>query len=326
MRSLFWLRLVFLALMLGLLFSYVDMGEVLRRFDLHYGIAIVVSQIPVFVGIVLTAWRHAFLVSSPPPPLWPTVQAIALGIGLNNLLPGRVGELVKATYLREHCQIPLTVGMSVVFVDRLLDVVVLGLLGILGISIFTVDLGGTGFLLMAGLPVLGVLFAPRLAPVCKRLLGRLPWPEAVGFSSRLIDDVLLRIRPTLLGMGLGVGLVIWLCFAAGIAAFVNLASAHPLGVYQTFFVLLMVVAGSAVPALPGGMGTYEVAGIFAFRQLGYELDEAVALTLGLRVANLAFTVPWALIVASHQPMGLHALWRDLRSGQLPPPTDDGPCL
>ena len=65
--------------------------------------------------------------------------------------------------------------------------------------------------------------------------------------------------------------------------------------------------------LPGGLGTYEVAGVFALRSLGYPFDEAIAVAIALHGAQLVLMFVLALAVMLTERIGLSSLIADLRA-------------
>lgn len=87
---------------------------------------------------------------------------------------------------------------------------------------------------------------------------------------------------------------------------------------QALLVLAAVIAGASIPGLPGNFGTYEAGGVLALRYLGYELEEALAISLAMHVGHLflpvLLTMPLLMIertgVGSLMQSALHAMRKD----------------
>src|SRR6185295_14280935 len=80
------------------------------------------------------ARRHAILVRRPPIPLTMAYEALVLSAALNIVIPGRLAEAIKATYLRTRAGVPLPQGFSAILIERLLDVVVVGAIASTGVA------------------------------------------------------------------------------------------------------------------------------------------------------------------------------------------------
>lgn len=89
------------------------------------------------------------------------------GIYAGIVTPGRLGEFIKAVYLKADKGISLSKGMSSVLVDRLFDLYLLIILGLIGIWKFDIlgELSNTSLLLLF------ILILSPLVILNKRLMG-----------------------------------------------------------------------------------------------------------------------------------------------------------
>ena len=71
--------------------------------------------------------------------------------------------------------------------------------------------------------------------------------------------------------------------------------------------------GLLIPLFPGGIGTYEAAGVYVLQKYGYGFDEALVLSLVLHVSQLMFFFIGSLIIASSEHIGIMALLRRIRT-------------
>src|SRR3989338_2414453 len=78
------------------------------------------------------------------------------GIFAAIITPGRIGEVIKAVYLRKDKNLPIPEGLASVFLDRLLDLLVLFYLGSAGMVYF-LDSRGVGHGMAVALAILSLL-------------------------------------------------------------------------------------------------------------------------------------------------------------------------
>ncbi len=110
------------------------------------------------------------------------------------------------------------------------------------------------------------------------------------------------------------GLLIWGLSYLNIFVFLSLAGSIPIGLSGALLVFVMTTLGGAIPALPGGLGTYEAAAVIALRSLGYSFDEAMALALVMHAAQLALPFLMAMLLMLQKRLGILSLISDIRRG------------
>lgn len=91
------------------------------------------------------------------------------------------------------------------------------------------------------------------------------------------------------------------------ALFLNLVGSIPIGLFGSLVVFVATVLGAAVPALSGGLGTYEAAAVFTLKGFGYSFEEALALALTVHVCLLSLSIVLTLIIVLTERIGLSAL-------------------
>lgn len=244
------------------------------------------------------------------------VSATFVGMMANNLLPARLGEVVRAWVLarREQAQVP-TVLASIV-VERLLDVV--ALVAVLGLALVASpplsgdgvvvygQAGLAGLLLSAG-GMVGLLFAVRYRAAILQTGGR--WATKVqrawafhglDLLGRFLDGLCaLRSVPQAVAV-VGLSLVIW---AIGIVSLYVLAEGFGLGLtlVQTTLVFVIVLFGIAIPSAPGFVGTFH-----GFAVAGLALVAGTEPTVAAAYATLLHGSQWLAINA----VGLGCLLAD----------------
>jgi len=231
---------------------------------------------------------------------------VVIGYMANDVLPLRVGELVRAYLLGRKHRLPKVAVLGTIAIERLTDgLILLAFAG--GVALF-MPLEGwmeTVIRIMAVLFVGGGAAALGVLIFKDRLFG-----SAASLPARVLEsflegtDALRRPRPILLA-GLH-GALAWLC-EAGVFYVVALA----MGVTVPFSVLLLAMAlanlATALPSSQAGIGPFEY---FAAQTLIlFGIDPTVSATYALLV-HVILILPVTLL-------GFFFLWKEeLSLGQI----------
>jgi glycosyltransferase 2 family protein len=207
------------------------------------------------------------------------------GVAVNNVLPGRIGDFLRARWLGLEARMPAGKAFGTVILDRAFDLVVLvGLLviGIAGVasSAWLVELAAAGLVVV--LAVVGVLLFAR-AYIDRRERDR----RERGLLRRLVRDTVERLAEPFGRRHLAVWLALSLCAWAAwaLAALVVARSLDiELSITEALFVTAVLNLGSAVPSSPGYVGTYEWLGVASLGLLGIDNEPALAFTILLHAA------------------------------------------
>jgi uncharacterized protein (TIRG00374 family) len=223
---------------------------------------------------------------------------------VNCLVPAKLGDVYRAYLLRLNSDASLSRTFGTVFIERILDIFTIALLGIAagywsfrgGLPPSIQVLFGVALVVVALLAV--ALFTLR--NFGRRILVRLPLPHrAVELYDRFEEGVFGAIdRRQLPGLGvLGIG--IWMTEAMR-PYFVVLALGFPdvaLGISGAVFVALIGSLLTAVPLSPAGLGIVE-AGIVGVLTVVYKipLPEATAIALLDRVISVFSVIVFGSIL------------------------------
>jgi uncharacterized membrane protein YbhN (UPF0104 family) len=219
--------------------------------------------------------------------------AFLTSLYLGMLTPGRVGDVLRAQYLKHDLDVPYAEGLASVVVDRLCDLVVLAVFVAVGaVRYAPVLAGGLGWVTWAGVAatLLGtlVLFVPGVAEaLLGRTFARLS-PDPAGLS-RFLGAVRDNLgRPLLLTLPLTVATFVvnyvqgWL---------IARAMALPMTFLDATCLLAIASLLGLLPISISGVGVRELFFSLAFPLLGFTRAEGV--TYGL----LVFFVIYLVIVA-----------------------------
>ena len=331
----FWLAIGISALFLGIFLSRLDIGETWEKMGEANYFALVPAILVYFGSVFFRTLRWQYLLA---PVKGLSVRrlypVVVVGYMANNILPVRLGEVVRAYYVGEREKVSKVAALATIAVERVFDgLTLLFFAAVVGLFLPLVGLlqglagkAGVPWVLLAlamSLPFVGVLLfmiaaassPPWFDSLIDRTTGILPArvrDRVRGLISVFIDGLTSLKDPRRLAMVFLLSLPVWLMEALMyyIVAFsFNLDKSF--GLAEMAGVILLVTAVSnlatSVPAAGGGVGAFEVAAATTLTLLGAEASAAGAYTI---VVHAALLIPVTLL-------GFVFLWAEKVSfGQL----------
>lgn len=205
-----------------------------------------------------------------------------MGYAGNNVLPFRLGELVRAIMFRQLTGFSRTTGLSSIMAERLLDGITLvfifgtvlagsASIGLTGAGLQPVFIGaallsagGLGLLLFSWFFIDHVITrANRLSERAGKLVSKFADAIAFGRQSRILLPVL------------ALSLLIWTLEGSMFAILAySMDLPEPLSV--GFMSLAVINLGILIPAAPGYVGVFQAAAVLAFSVLGLPQETGLA--------------------------------------------------
>ena len=284
----FWLGLALSALLVALFFVTVDVEHMLAALSGANYLYVVPAVGLYMIGVVFRTirWqallRHIKHVSNRR--LFPVV---VIGYMANNLLPMRLGEVVRSYYLGEREQVSKSSALATIFIERVFDALTLLLFVALVAMFVPVSGVAAGFgaqwgippqLLAAGLimPFVGAFIVMLLfsrwpertralaMAVLKPLPDRFPHARAM----HIIDYFLAGFAPLsslrMIGLLFALSVPVW-AFEVGLFYLVGYSFGfhhiydNPWHLVATMaLVTALANIGSSIPSSPGGIGLFEL--------------------------------------------------------------------
>ena len=332
----FWLGSAVGAGFLLFFFWRVDLGELLDAFGQASYLYLVPAAAAYFVALAFRAMRWQFLLRPVRDVPWRRLYPVlAVGYMANNVLPMRLGELVRSYYLARREPVSASTALATILVERVFDGI--ALLFLLAVAALFLPVAGLAehvsdavrvpvsvvvvaavapFLAALTLMVVAALRPLGFLRVLSFFTGRLPQRVTGmvdGLLSRFVEGFRGLDRPRRLAALLLWSLPVWLAEAV---VFYLVAVGFGIDDHFSSMGLLMaamLVATSlsnlatAVPSSPGSVGPFELLAALALEFLGVERDLASAYALVLHVVLL---LPVAGIGI------LHLVTRGVRLGDL----------
>jgi len=259
---------------------------------------------------------------------------LVIGFAVNNVLPGRLGEFVRAYLLSRREEVSGSLAFATVVVERVLDgLTIVGALALVGVFWPLPDWGrrlamASGALFASALVFLVGLFVAKAKVMV--LAGFLTRPLPGQWRARLLGMLrsfaegldILR-TPGTLAVVLGLSMVVWsveaVTYWAGILAFhIPLEGIGLL--WETLFLLSVVNLGIMIPAAPGGVGPYQAAAILALGAFGFSREVALGVSLVTHFVQYAIVTGTGLVCLWREGLSLRSL---VESAPRSSPLDEG---
>lgn len=239
---------------------------------------------------------------------------VLVGYAANNVLPLRLGELVRSYYLSTREPVRGSTALATILVERVLDGVLL--LALLAGVLMALPASGLGGRLAetAGLPgwAVGALLTAPFAAVLGAMIAAAGWPEAFnrithrltallparvrervdGLAQRFLAGFAGLHRPGRLGALIVLSVPIWVSegamyfiVALGFGLDEALGGMGPL-VGATVVVVALSNLATALPSSQGSVGPFEVFAALGLTALGVEAGPAAAYAVVLHAALL----------------------------------------
>lgn len=255
-------------------------------------LALAVALMLLVYGVQAARWK--LIAATPTVPFRRFTGMVVSGIAVNNVLPGRLGDLFRARWLAVAARMPSGRAFATVILDRSGDVVALTILLALSFwaasgSVWVRRIGGAALI---GLLALAVLLVAARVYVRRRDRSRRAERRLIR---RLARDVVEGLAEPLgarriIG-ALALSIVAWVCWSLA-AILVAGSVGIELGLVDAFFVTAVVNLGVALPSSPGFVGTYQWLAVASLGLLGVGREDALAFSILLQAS---WYVPTTLI-------------------------------
>jgi len=246
------------------------------------------------------------------------------GYVTDNLLPFRLGEIVRIDLLARSGRISRSSTIAVVGLDRLVDLFSLLVLAAIAVPILAIDRSDASRLFMTtgvvGTSVAAAIWIALHPSVLSRIVVVLVRPLSAAAQQWIVDKAqrfseglgALRSRSMVLSVigvtfvARGVGLLTIQCWfwAFGLS----------LPLYAPLVVLLFISVGTMIPSSPGFIGTFHVACAYALELMG--VPPALAASVAI-AGHFMSTVPWTVAGLFVSLPGIRRVWQQQRESLRP---------
>jgi glycosyltransferase 2 family protein len=302
----------------ALVFRSVDPGVTLRILSeaAPGWVLLVAAFLVVDVLVRAVRWRR-LLAPIRDVPLGATLAYLLIGYLANNVLPARLGELVRCHYLGDRQGLSRTTALGTVVVERVVDIAVVVAIAAFAIIVLSIrGLVASAVLLGVAIVVLLVIglaigvVAHRIPGAARIAAAAARWPRVGELARKLRDGLAVAGRPRTLFEALALSVIAW---GATLLAFA--AAGQAVGIELTIGQASLLAAGvalaAAIPSGPASLGTFELAGVRIAQAFGIAAEPAFAIALLVHATILVITSVGGIVAL------LHLGWRRQPAATLP---------
>lgn len=231
-------------------------------------------------GYLLQALRWQRIANTPHPGLRTFYAMVLAGLAANNVLPVRIGELLRAGWLSREAPMPGGRALGSVALDRVCDVVTLALFLVIGIQAVPTPAWlkriVAGALLVIVLLAIALVFArwyTRTRERDRRDRGRLR--RIIRDTVEMLGEPVGRRRAA---VWIGLSLVTWTLGTVALTLVARSVGIE-LDPLDAVFVASALALGVAIPSSPGYIGTYQWLGVASLGLLDVPVNEALAFSI-----------------------------------------------
>ncbi len=310
-----WLGIAFTLYTAGWLVATTDWQEIwhqLPQANLAFVSAAILLNI---TNVFIRAWRWQLLFPhKQPPPMDQLMSALLIGQIVNVIVPApRLGDLIRASLVKEH-KISFVLGTQMMQTG--FDLLMMAVLIV--IMLFQVTLpdwwrdSGQALLITAVIAILMLVMMVMARKAIIRFLEQLPqrwprlhYPRLLEMGVNFLRSLDSFTRPLTLIWVIGISIIVWLIH--GFTNYMVLAALIPqttvltskMMVLASFFVLIVLQLGIAVPSSPGRVGVFHYLSVLALTVFAIKRSTAVSFSILLHLITIVM------------PMGIGAIlaWR-----------------
>ncbi|MHB8092154.1 MAG: lysylphosphatidylglycerol synthase transmembrane domain-containing protein [Syntrophales bacterium] len=256
------------ALLVWLSFRGIDIGEVYSSLHKING-ALVISSLAVMILMqALRAIRWGLILK----PLDPLINKFTIfsitSVGFLAIIaiPARLGELARPYLITKKSRVPMSSALGTIFVERVLDI--LTVLVIAAVVFFLTPLplwlfraGVSLFIFTAvifGLMIMALRWKEKTALLLIPVIARIPpkiTTKITEITGSFVEGLSIMKHRSLFGAVVILSLIIWLADALAIYL-LFLAFSLNLPLTAAFVIMIILIAGIAIPVAPGFIGNW----------------------------------------------------------------------
>lgn len=275
-------------LFLWIALTRVDLAEVVRQAAAIDARGLAAAAALYWLALALRVLRWQVLLRQLcAAPLLTVSETLVVGYAVNNVLPARLGEVVRAAYAKRRLGVGRARGFGSIVVERLLDLaaVLACLLG--GLALLHAATAGTRVpafemvALNAG-AVVGVAIL-AIAILRSGSLGRVPLPRPVAQVMADFRAGVRSLNRATVVLATLLTVLVWMFETFALAA-AFAAAGITLNYAQALLVMGAASLSTLVPTAPGYLGTYQLVAVLAMAAFGLSESAGIVAASAIQLA------------------------------------------
>ena len=289
----------FFGLSVGAIFLYLTLRQIdfsscwkyMQQANVYY---IVVALLIYVLAFIIRGIRWKYLLAPVKNvPFIRLVYLLVIGFFMNNLLPLRLGELVRANVAGQKLSITKSGALATIVVERLMD-------GLTYIFLFLITIMFLPFpewakksmyfgsaLFIGG--VIFLFFLARHQEEAVKLVNKIPVHSKFittleTLVANFIKGLTIFKHNRLMVIVLLLSVCVW-TVEGNVFYFFSKAFGLNLNLFQCFFCMIIIGMGAILPPAPGYVGTVEFLGVTALTFMGVNKNQAFGMIITLHLCQ-----------------------------------------
>jgi len=266
----------------------VDFNLLIQSFIKYDFIGIIILFGIYLLGFLILTYRWMYL-SKKQCQFRLSFESVLLCIGVNNITPLKIGEVVKLFYLKDRMAYPLSKSLALMFTERLFDLLILSFF--LFLVSFSFEIVDVDILIIIGFICLilfvAILSKPKI--ILRIIFRKFPENKKKFFSNML--KTLARFSLTEWFVVSFYSLLLWMSYFMTSYYLITYQTDFNLDLPQIIIVFLGGAIGMAIPSTPGGLGIVQAGYVIALGLFGINKEEAIGFAI---VVHMVQYIPTTL--------------------------------
>jgi uncharacterized protein (TIRG00374 family) len=270
-----------------------------------YVVALIFSQPLILLSLILFSLRHRWILEKPTLKLLVVLKAIFLSQGANLILPGRLSEVLKITYIKNFTKLNYSKGLAAIIAERFSDFILVLVLTLIVFAkfIFLFKIKLFIFFLM----VFIIFFLPN--NFTKKIISFLKMYKYLNFFLKVYYEIKKILNNKRIIYTLIYTFLCWAFSFVSLYVLLNIALKYHIDLQSVLRIFLLTIYGAMIPALPGSIGTYEAGAIFGLKSLGLSVGEALPLAILMHINQLFMPVLVSSYIYLTEKTGINRLYK-----------------
>lgn len=267
--------------------DFTELTKILPKTDLYlYGVATFLH----FISYFIRGYRWRVMLQPVQEIEYrPVLGSLLIGFMANNILPARLGEIVRAIVLGQRTGVSRTMAFSSVILERFFDGAATVMIALVSIVFIRLPQALIPIILLSSILFLGIfsiyyflyMWRNQLKKLYEMTLNRLSenWKSRlIRLTTALLQGFYVLHAPKQLVNTVLTTAVIW-CTEGASYHLTFLALGIPATIPMTLLTMVAINLSVMVPSAPGYIGVFEYASILAIVPFGFSKELALSFSL-----------------------------------------------
>jgi len=205
------------------------------------------------------------------------LESIFICLGLNNVLPGKGGEILQLLYLKKNAKLEISFALPSLFIIRMLDIVLLFSFMVVG-SYFNDNINFIFLLVVISFSLISLFVLFKNKKLFLKKTGLIKHKKLRKLFANSIKTI-VRIEIKELVTLLFYTIAIWLLYFLYLYIFILFGTSFNLTIYESIIVFIFISIGAAIPISPGGIGTVHIGAVLSLGWFGIDKPDALAFAI-----------------------------------------------